>query len=153
MVCPNPHVCVRTLEDPEDYRFIEIFTWAGCFATEYAPKSVEALWQEIEGLCEPRGGRPGVEFTDARMLTPKIPEPADEEPNVRSPVDGARILWVIECSRKANVYLGISTSDGSYWRYHHRRIKPAREKDRKDLDELMETWKKLGTKIEDFTRK
>lgn len=41
-------------------------------------------------------------------------------------------------------------SDGSRWRYEYHGMQPATAEDRKDFDELMETWKKLGTKLEDL---
>ena len=79
-----------------------------------------------------------------------------ETPKTGSPKDGARIAWVItRGSEPGTVHLGLSTSDHSYWRYDYgssRGIEPAREGDRKDLDELKETWKKLGTRIEDVLK-
>lgn len=82
---------------------------------------------------------------------------SEKEPAGGSPRDGAKIVWVItKPGSKFDVHLGISTSDGSYWRYEYksgRGIESATEEDRKALDELNETWKRVGTKIEDFTRK
>ena len=80
-----------------------------------------------------------------------------EDPKGGSPRDGARIVWAVtKPGARFDVHLGISTSDGSYWRYEYRSgrgIEPAIDVDRKDLDELKETWKRIGTKIEDFTTK
>ena len=80
-----------------------------------------------------------------------------EDPKGGSQRDGARIVWVVtKPGAKFDVHLGISTSDGSYWRYEYRSgrgIELAAEEDRKDLDELKETWKRLGTRLEDFTAK
>ena len=77
-----------------------------------------------------------------------------ELPKGGSPRDGARIVWVItKGSGPGTVHLGLSRSDRSCWRYEYgsgRGIEPARDEDRKDLDELQETWKKLGTKFEDI---
>jgi hypothetical protein len=79
-----------------------------------------------------------------------------EDPKEGSPRDGAVIVWLItKPGAKFHVHLGISTSDGSYWRYEYRSgrgIEQAKEEDRKDLDDLKETWKQLGTKLEDFTK-
>ena len=77
-----------------------------------------------------------------------------QEPQAVSPTDGAKILWVIEWAngKKSNRHLGVSMTDGSYWRYEYHGLEPANPEDRKDLDELMETWKRLGTKLEDFRR-
>ena len=82
---------------------------------------------------------------------------SQKEPAGGSPRDGAKIAWVItKPGSKFDVHLGISTSDGSYWRYEYksgRGIELPIEEDRKDLDELKETWKRIGTKIDDFTTK
>jgi hypothetical protein len=82
---------------------------------------------------------------------------SQEEPAGGSPRDGAKIVWLItKPGSKFDVHLGISSSDGSYWRYEYksgRGIESPTEEDRKDLDELKETWKRIGTKIEDFTTK
>jgi hypothetical protein len=79
-----------------------------------------------------------------------------ETPKGGSPKDGARIAWVItKGSGPGTVHLGLSTSDRSYWRYEYgsdRGIEPATEQDRKDLDELKNTWKNVGTKIEDMLK-
>jgi hypothetical protein len=79
-----------------------------------------------------------------------------ETPKDGSPKDGARIPWVIsKGSGPGTIHLGLSTSDRSYWRYDYgsgRGIEPATSEDRKDLDELQETWKRLGTRIEDVLK-
>ena len=75
MVCSEPHIRVRTHEDQQHDRFIEIFTWSGCFATEYPPVSVETLWKQIGALCETRDGDHVIEFRDTKMFAPRIPEP------------------------------------------------------------------------------
>jgi hypothetical protein len=82
---------------------------------------------------------------------------SQKEPAGGSPRDGAKIVWVItKPGSKFDVHLGISVSDGSYWRYEYksgRGIELPTDEDRKDLDELKEAWKQIGTKIEDFTTK
>jgi len=79
-----------------------------------------------------------------------------EKPKGGSPKDGGRIAWVItKGSGPGTVHLGLSTSDHSYWRYQYgsdRGIEPATEEDRRDLEELKQTWKNLGTKIGDVLK-
>jgi hypothetical protein len=77
-----------------------------------------------------------------------------ETPKEGSPRDGAKLVWVItRGSGPGTIHLAVSSSDRSYWRYEYgsnRGIEPATDTDRKDLDELMETWARLGTKLEDL---
>ena len=79
-----------------------------------------------------------------------------EKPTNGSPKDGARIVWVITKHNGPEiVHLGLSTSDRSYWRYEYgsgRAIEPATGAEEKDLDELKETWKKIGTDIDDMLK-
>jgi len=77
MVRSEPHVCVQAHEDAQHEYFIEIFTWAGCFAMEHPPESVMDLWQQAGSLCASRNGRLAVEYHSPKMLEPKIPELAE----------------------------------------------------------------------------
>lgn len=74
MVFPKPHILVRTHEDSEHERFIEIFMWRGYYATEYPSEGVKALLERMQSFCEPRGGHLAIEFRDAQMFAPKIEE-------------------------------------------------------------------------------
>lgn len=77
-----------------------------------------------------------------------------EEPKGGSPKDGAKIVWVItKGSGKGVVHLGISISDKSFWRYVYggdKGIEPATQKDKMELEELIRTWDRLGTRLEDI---
>jgi hypothetical protein len=80
---------------------------------------------------------------------------ARDEPKDRSPVDSAEIEWVITSMPSdpgkpgsATVHLGISASDGSYWRYEYgsgRGIEPATKEDAVDLDNLKKTRRRLAS--------
>lgn len=68
-----------------------------------------------------------------------------QEPTEGSPTDGATIAWgIIQGRGKGTVHLGISQSDGSYWRYEYgsqRGIEPARPDECESLKDLAEMWK------------
>ncbi|HNQ74465.1 MAG TPA: hypothetical protein PKN95_12780 [Verrucomicrobiota bacterium] len=70
LVFDKPHVCVRVKEDAEKIRFVEMFTWVSYFATEHPPDSVKKIWDQLQSLCEDRGGNTGVEVRQAEILTP-----------------------------------------------------------------------------------
>lgn len=74
MVFHQPHVLVRAHEDNEHDRFIEVFMWRGYFATEYPSERVKALLEQMQSLCEPRGGHLAIEFRDAQMFAPRVEE-------------------------------------------------------------------------------
>src|SRR5262245_24144988 len=67
-VLDQPHICVRVNEDVGKVRFIETFTWVSPGAAEYPPDSVKAIWEEIQRLCEDRGGNKGVEDRGAEII-------------------------------------------------------------------------------------
>jgi len=66
LVFSEPHVLVRTSEDSDHNRFVEVFLWRGYHAVEYPSERVKALWAQIESLCEPRSGHVAVEFRAGR---------------------------------------------------------------------------------------
>jgi hypothetical protein len=74
LVFSEPHVLVRAHEDDEHDRFIEVFMWRGYFATEYPSERVTALLEQIQSLCEPRGGHLAIEFRNAQMFAPRVEE-------------------------------------------------------------------------------
>jgi len=67
-------------------------------------------------------------------------------PKARSPRDGARIDWLVSReSPTSNLYLGISQSDGSFWRYDRRNgagVQPAHPDEAKELAQLVEAGKR-----------
>jgi hypothetical protein len=70
LVCDKPHLLVRTREDAQNFRFIEVFSWVSWAATEHPPDAVNAILERIHSLCEARGGNVAVEFREAQILTP-----------------------------------------------------------------------------------
>src|SRR5438034_999523 len=60
-VFAEPHIVIRESEDGNKTRFVEILTWVSRAIPEHAPKSVKAIWEQEELLCEERGGHYGIE--------------------------------------------------------------------------------------------
>ena len=63
MVCAQPHMIVRQKEmgGPNDGKstFVEIFSWVNHAAPLHPPDSVNAIWTQLQSLCEPRDGHSG----------------------------------------------------------------------------------------------
>jgi hypothetical protein len=78
-------------------------------------------------------------------------------PEGASPRDGAAIAWgITKGSGKGAVHLGVSVSDLSGWRYEYgsgRGIEPAHPEEHVEIDDLLATWKRSGTKPEDIAAK
>jgi uncharacterized protein YeeX (DUF496 family) len=70
LVIDQPHVCVRVKEDTKTVRLVETFSWVSYFATEHPPDSVKEIWEQMQSLCEDRGGNMGVEVRQAEILMP-----------------------------------------------------------------------------------
>src|ERR1041384_7884552 len=68
LVFVQPHVIVRTKEESEEPRLVEIFTWVSSDAPDHAPPSVKPIWDEMQSLCESRGGKKGIEGGEVELL-------------------------------------------------------------------------------------
>jgi hypothetical protein len=64
LVLPKPHLAARGTDESGKIYFVEIFTWKDSSIPDHAPAEVRAIWKELEGACEPRAGRPGMDFPD-----------------------------------------------------------------------------------------
>lgn len=64
LVLPKPHLVVRGADEAGKTYFVEIFTWKDAAIPDHAPPEVRAIWKLLEAACEPRGGRPGIDFSD-----------------------------------------------------------------------------------------
>ena len=67
LVLPHPHIVLQGADDKGRPFFVEVFTWKSPDIPDNAPPEVKAVWQQMEQLCEPRDGRPGIDF---EALTP-----------------------------------------------------------------------------------
>lgn len=71
LVLPAPHVVVRGVDSQDLPYFVEIFTWRSAAIPDHAPAEVRAVWQELEGACEKRDGRPGIDFSEVTAVAVK----------------------------------------------------------------------------------
>jgi hypothetical protein len=71
LVFAQPHVIARADDGPGTTRFIEIFTWVSHAAPEHVPASVGKLWDQMQSLCEPRDGHPGIDISEVTLVTPR----------------------------------------------------------------------------------
>ena len=71
LVEAQPHVLVQGTEQDGKPVFTEIFTWVDHHAPDHAPASVQAVWKEMQSLCETRQGRPGIDFNEVSVIVPK----------------------------------------------------------------------------------
>jgi hypothetical protein len=70
LVLAQPHLIARSDDGPGNMRFIEIFTWVSHTAPEHVPNSVGKLWDQMQSLCEPRDGHPGIDISEVDLVTP-----------------------------------------------------------------------------------
>lgn len=69
VVAKVPHLALRGLGGENGGDIVEIFAWkAGAFQAAHKSPAVLAIWEPMEQLCEPRGGRPAMEFPHYEML-------------------------------------------------------------------------------------
>lgn len=62
LVLTHPHIVLRGADNSGRPYFVEIFTWKSPDIPDHAPAQVKAIWKQLEDQCEPRDGRPGIDF-------------------------------------------------------------------------------------------
>ena len=68
LVLPTTHVTLRGTEDGNETYFVEVFTWRDADIPDKAPAAILAIWKEMNALVEPRGGQPGLQFTEVSIV-------------------------------------------------------------------------------------
>jgi hypothetical protein len=68
LVLPHPHIVLRGSDEKGRPYFIEVFTWKSPDIPDHAPPQVRALWNQLEQQCEPRDGRPGIDFETVTVV-------------------------------------------------------------------------------------
>ena len=68
MVSPSPHVTFQDDDVDRTTKFVEIFTWTNHSKPEHASPVVNAIWDEMKALCEPRDGHPALDGGEIHLL-------------------------------------------------------------------------------------
>jgi hypothetical protein len=58
----EPHLTLRGVEDDGRVYFVDIFTWRDEKIPDSAPAAIQAIWAEMNGVVETRGGKPGIQI-------------------------------------------------------------------------------------------
>ena len=71
MVLKRPHLILRGADDSGRPYFIEVLTWKDHDAPDHAPADVQAIWDQMNTLCERRDGHRRIEFYEVKVVEPK----------------------------------------------------------------------------------
>ena len=58
----TPHLTLQASDDQDKTYFVDIFTWRDAAVPDNAPREIQAIWKEMNGLVETRGGRPALDI-------------------------------------------------------------------------------------------
>jgi hypothetical protein len=67
LVFDKPHLIMRGKEKGGEF-FAEVVPWKTHSAPDNAPAEVHALWDEMQKVCEKRGGRAGIEIPEIEIV-------------------------------------------------------------------------------------
>lgn len=67
LVETTPHLVVQDKDDTGGLCYVETFTWKK--SPDHAPPAVRKIWDQEQGLCEPRGNHAGIEIKLVSLLT------------------------------------------------------------------------------------
>ena len=68
MVNPSPHLDFRDSDAGGTTKIVEIFTWINHAKPEHASAAVNAVWDEMKNLCEPRNDNPALHGGEIHVL-------------------------------------------------------------------------------------
>ena len=70
LVLDATHLTLRGTEDGTKTYFVEVFTWRDANIPDSAPPAIQAIWKDMNAVVEPRGGRPGLHFSEVSVVVP-----------------------------------------------------------------------------------
>jgi hypothetical protein len=68
LVLEKPHLVLQGVDEAGKTYFVEILTWKDHDAPDHASPEIQAIWAQLEALCEPRLGHRGIEFPEVKMV-------------------------------------------------------------------------------------
>ena len=63
-----PHLTLQASDDQDKTYFVDIFTWRDAAVPDNAPREIQAIWKEMNGLVEMRGGRPALDIVPVKPV-------------------------------------------------------------------------------------
>ena len=64
----TPHLTLQASDDQDKTYFVDIFTWRDAAVPDNAPREIQAIWKEMNGLVEMRGGRPALDIVPVKPV-------------------------------------------------------------------------------------
>lgn len=68
LVQESPHLTLRVSGPANKASFVEIFTWRDSSIPDAAPPEIRAIWDDMNKIADPRGGRPGLEIAMVEIV-------------------------------------------------------------------------------------
>lgn len=69
LVLPQPHMLLRGTEEAGKPVFIEVLTWVDHDVADHVPAEVQKVWEQLQAVCESRGGRPAIEIPEFQIVS------------------------------------------------------------------------------------
>lgn len=69
LVLADPHILLKGKDESGKPIFVEVLTWKDHDAPDHAPPEVQAIWKQLESLCEARLGHRGIEFPEFEIVS------------------------------------------------------------------------------------
>jgi hypothetical protein len=70
LVREGAHITLRGIEDGNKTYFVELFTWTDADIPDHAPQAIQAIWNEMNQLVEPRRGEAGLRVAEVSFVAP-----------------------------------------------------------------------------------
>src|SRR5262245_57254480 len=64
----TPHLTLQATDDQGKTYFVDIFAWRDAAVPDNAPGEILAIWKEMNGLVETRGGRPALDIVEVKPI-------------------------------------------------------------------------------------
>jgi hypothetical protein len=68
LVLGEPHLVLRGTDKAGKTYFVEILTWKDHDAPDHVSPEIQAIWAQLQDLCEARLGHQGIEFPEVEIV-------------------------------------------------------------------------------------